>query len=117
MTQRDRWARRPCVLRYYEYKDKIVDAIPWEHDDKSVKIRTVKSTFFFKPPKSWSRKKMREILADGLHRQKPDIDNLLKGVLDSLVADDSSVCCIKADKLWSEVPRTVIQVEYEIDEK
>ena len=34
------------------------------------------------------------------HRQKPDIDNLIKALLDALYADDSHVWKITAEKRW-----------------
>ena len=36
------------------------------------------------------------------HQQRPDIDNLVKAVLDALCEDDSFVWNIEACKLWSD---------------
>lgn len=37
------------------------------------------------------------------HTQKPDIDNLVKGVLDSFFEDDSNVHEVNAKKIWANV--------------
>ena len=37
-----------------------------------------------------------------MKNQKPDIDNLIKSVLDSLAEDDSYVYSVNAKKYWSE---------------
>jgi len=37
------------------------------------------------------------------HQQKPDIDNLVKSLLDAVLDDDSSVYEIRAVKFWGEV--------------
>ena len=58
--------------------------------------------FFFEIPNSWSKKKKE---AAGWHTSKPDIDNLIKGVLDGLngvaYADDMQVVNIAARKQYT----------------
>lgn len=58
--------------------------------------------FFFEIPKSWGKKKKE---AAGWHTSKPDIDNLIKGVLDGLngvaYADDMQVVNISARKQYT----------------
>ena len=67
-------------------------------------------------PKSVSKKKKQEML-DGLIRptKKPDIDNILKSVCDSLnkVAfyDDTQIISIKVEKLYAETPRLEISIQ------
>ena len=52
------------------------------------------------------------------HTKKPDIDNLLKFIMDSLGGrgiywkDDAQVYSIIVQKLYSDKPRTVIQINY-----
>jgi Holliday junction resolvase RusA-like endonuclease len=65
--------------------------------------------FGFAPPKSWSKKRVAQMLGVP-HRQKPDIDNLVKGVLDALFVDDSGVHRISATKLWAAEPHVSITV-------
>lgn len=38
------------------------------------------------------------------HKQKPDIDNLIKTFLDALLEDDSRVSSIAATKVWAANP-------------
>lgn len=57
-------------------------------------------TFFMPMAKSWSKKKKKEM--DGMpHQQKPDLDNLCKGVMDCLWEEDSHIHQIHAEKVWS----------------
>lgn len=66
-------------------------------------------------PESWSGKKQRMAESGEIKpAKKPDIDNLLKAILDScnsiIYADDAQVCEIIARKLYSRTPRLVIEV-------
>ena len=36
------------------------------------------------------------------HQQRPDIDNLLKGLMDALLEEDSHIHTVYARKIWSE---------------
>lgn len=36
------------------------------------------------------------------HQQKPDIDNLVKSVLDALLIEDKNVYRVLAEKYWAE---------------
>lgn len=66
--------------------------------------------FQFKKPKSWTKKKK---AAAYWHTQKPDNDNLLKGIKDALngiaYKDDAQVCDVTALKIWGE--RDMIMIE------
>lgn len=49
--------------------------------------------------KSWSKKKKAEM--DGEYcRQKPDLDNLCKAILDAAYKEDSIVADIRLTKVW-----------------
>ena len=52
---------------------------------------------------------------DDNHKQKPDLDNLCKAVLDALNgicwADDSQVCQIRASKAWRTEGQTIVLVD------
>lgn len=65
----------------------------------------IKCTFFFEPPKSWSKKRRTEAADLAPYDQKPDGDNLLKIVKDALngVAydDDKRICSETATKQYS----------------
>lgn len=103
MTRSDKWrglrgsklARRPIVQRYFTYRDTIQKAVG---DMPTVPCEIV-FRFVFRMPDSWSSKKCGEMLGKP-HRQRPDVDNLVKAVLDSLFAEDGSVAKITASKVW-----------------
>lgn len=65
-----------------------------------IKIRV---DFYFKTPKSWSKKKAENAF---YHSSKPDLDNLVKSVLDAfngiVFKDDAQVVEIIARKFWSD---------------
>jgi Holliday junction resolvase RusA-like endonuclease len=66
-----------------------------------MKIKNGNTVFFGIPmPKSWSRKKKFRY-AGTPHQQKPDIDNLLKALLDALYSDDSHIWTIRIEKTWA----------------
>ena len=68
-------------------------------------------TFFIPVPKSWSKKKKK--LHHGVfHQSKPDIDNLMKAFLDSLVAEDKFISNITMTKRWVNYPIGWIECEY-----
>lgn len=97
MTQRDRWKQRPCVVRYRHYCDKL--RATCEHEGWTLPD-SVAMTFVIAMPASWSKKKRLAMQAEH-HSGKPDIDNLIKGVLDALRPDDDSgVWRVSAVKRW-----------------
>ena len=64
--------------------------------------------FFFLVPKSWTKKKRREVLEDmeGAHTSTPDLDNLAKLCKDALQGvifkNDSAVACMVCEKRYNE---------------
>lgn len=101
MTQRDKWMKRPSVLKYHAFKDhcRLLNVTLPEDGYKVI--------FKIPMPKSWSKKKRAEMIAQP-HRQKPDLDNLVKALNDSVHQDDSHVWNIHAMKEWSEIPMMII---------
>ena len=96
MTRADRWKKRPCVLKYWDYKVDLQNKL--KTCDIEI-IDVIKVVFCVPMPKSWSKKKMAEM--DGKpHQQRPDVDNLMKGLMDSLFQEDSHVHTIHAKKIW-----------------
>ena len=98
MTKRDKWLKRPCVVRYYAFKAHVlallagvdlsdVDGVSWD--------------VFFSIPKSWSKKK-KETMRGQPHQQKPDRDNIDKAILDALLKDDSVVWRGELYKYWDD---------------
>lgn len=95
MTQRDRWAKRPPVLRYFAFCDEV--------KAQGVKLENCGEHIVFKVPmpKSWSNKKKAEMEGKP-HQQRPDIDNYLKSLLDAVFDDDATVWDVRATKVWAE---------------
>lgn len=95
MTRRDKWAERTCVMSYRAYKDAIA------YQRKGFQLADEFTVCFKLPmPKSWSKKKQRDMEGKP-HQQKPDIDNLLKGLMDALMKNDETVYQVRAEKYWS----------------
>lgn len=99
MTQSDKWKKRACVLRYFAFRDEI----------KLHKVTYVSGQhviFYMPMPKTWS-KVQRANMAGMPHMQKPDIDNLIKALLDGIYGEDCQIWRISAEKVWS----TIGQIE------
>lgn len=110
MTQRDKWKKRPCVIRYRLYCDKIREAagtIP--ENPLAVHIKA-----FIGMPGSWSKKKKVEMIGMR-HRAKPDWDNIGKAICDALFDEDSCIAVGIAEKFWcmEGQDRTEVRVIYE----
>lgn len=93
MTRSDKWKKRDCVDRYWQFKDEVRQAeitLPESH---------YHVIFILPMPKSWSQKKRLEM--DGRpHQQKPDKDNLEKALLDAIFTDDCRVWDGRVSKFW-----------------
>jgi len=72
----------------------------------------IKIDFFYEIPKSWTKKKKAEAM---WHKSKPDIDNLVKTVLDGLngigFKDDGQVVSIQVRKQYAGFCGTKILIE------
>lgn len=93
MTQRDKWQKRPAVMRYRAFAD--------ECRLRQVMVPECGShiVFTLPMPASWSAKK-KAAMTGQAHRQKPDADNLLKALMDAVLKDDSGVWDCRITKLW-----------------
>lgn len=96
MTRRDQWKARPCVIEYREYCDRLREHVGTVECSGHVSWKAV-----FPLPKSWSKKKKREHAGE-IHQQKPDRDNIDKGILDALFQDDSIVAVGLLEKYWDD---------------
>lgn len=101
MTRRDKWEKRPCVLRYFAFKDECrLKKVELSEDGNKI-------IFVMPMPKSWSLKKKRAM--DGSpHQQKPDADNLLKAIYDAVFDDDAKVWRMYCEKRWGFTGKIVI---------
>ena len=99
MTQRDKWKKRPIVERYHAYCDKIREQV--NGDYLSGGFGQVYVLAYIKMPKSWPKSK-KSCMYGRYHRQKPDADNILKGVIDALFKDDSIIWHASIQKFWED---------------
>ena len=104
MTQRDRWAKRQIVKDYFAFRDTVKQEIEkllalQNNDDKNKSWEELDIVFFIPMPKSWSKKKRSE-MAGTPHKQRPDLDNYIKGLLDALLEEDCKVWRVSARKIW-----------------
>lgn len=94
MTQSDRWNTRKCVMDYWMFKDEVRLAMGNREFPHPVHI-----VFVLPMPKHWSKKE--KCRKDGhLHQQRPDWDNLAKGLTDALFEEDSHLCDVRVTKIW-----------------
>ena len=103
MTRSDSWRARPAVLRYRQWCDMVrAEVGSWTLPE------AFRATFWMPMPASWSFRRREQTL--GLpHQQRPDLDNLIKALMDALLVEDSAVWSIGAEKRWSTEGR--IEVE------
>lgn len=97
MTQRDKWAHRTAVMKYWRYKDAMAG---YKYLLTSEFLMSHKVTFCLPMPSSWSDKKKKE-MEGKLHFVKPDLDNLLKGLWDAVLKKDQKQAKSSEEKIWS----------------
>lgn len=90
----DRWKQRPSVLRYRAFRDHVKLL--------NIDVRVGSAITFYMPmSKSWSKKKKAK--HDGQpHMSKPDLDNLIKALLDAVYKEDSQIWKLgQTKKIWA----------------
>ena len=109
---------RYAILNALSNEDRLVIADYMENAHMGLKI-ALKLTFVFAFPKSYSKKKRARLL-DQAHTIKPDLDNLVKNVLDRgngiLWVDDKYIYQISALKKWGNTDKIELEIEYERNE-
>lgn len=96
-TQSDKWRKRPCVVRFRQYADTL-RASCLARNPRPLSVSII---CYFPMPASWSKNKKTEA-ANTPHRQKPDLDNVLKGVMDSLWENDECIAFGSCRKFWDD---------------
>ena len=125
--KRPRIARGPNSSWCYDSQKELKDGSQWQlrsqFREPPLTVPVSIDLIFFMPiPKSTSAFKKRQ-MQNGIiaHTKKPDIDNLQKFILDCMnklvFEDDSQVCEIRAKKIYSSKPATLIRVIPLTDEK
>ncbi len=109
MTKSDTWKldinhpdpkkrQRVAVNKYFKYK-RLLQAEA-ERVGLVLPEGNFRMIFYMSMPNSWSKKKKEE-MAGNPHQQKSDIDNIIKGIFDSLLIEDKGVYDCRATKLWA----------------
>lgn len=102
MTQSDKWNRRDVVIAYRAWADlaRIAAGRLVAHVAGG-RPGCVKAIAYFEMPSSWSEAK-RKAHAGQPHRVKPDVDNVLKALMDALIANDQVVHTVTVLKRWDD---------------
>lgn len=107
MTQQDKWMKRPCVMRYRDWSNRV-KAAAGEVDPAAYRVEF----YAYMPiPPSISKRK-RATMSGTLHRLRGDVDNIGKGLLDSLFKNDGQIAILHGEKYWEDErgPRTEITI-------
>ena len=97
-TRRDRWRQRPCVMEYRHWADRLREVVGTLPEGPPVRVDI---TAHFAIPPSWSAAR-KAAAAGKAHQHKPDLDNIVKAVLDALWPDgDQAIAWVVARKLWA----------------
>ena len=91
--------------RYYAYKKTLK---MFCKVNSFVLSEKVKITFYMQIPKSITKKEKAKRLGNP-HTQRPDLDNLVKGVWDALAEEDGYIHTLQCSKLWSKTGKIVIE--------
>lgn len=125
--QRPRFARKGNIVSTYDNQAKLKEGYKWQirsqFREEPLTIPIALDLVFFMPiPKSTLGIKKRQ-MANGViaHQKKPDLDNMIKFYLDCMnkvtFADDSQICEIRAKKIYSNNPGTLVRIIPLTDEK
>ncbi|OHR53642.1 RusA family crossover junction endodeoxyribonuclease [Staphylococcus sp. HMSC061G12] len=113
-ANRGKYVQTYMPATYTAHKDFIQKQMPKLMLENSV-IVTLK--FIFTPPKSWSKKK-RLAMVGKYKRTKPDVDNLMKTVLDAgnkhLWKDDGQIVDVRTLKQYGNEAKIIMELE-EVD--
>lgn len=107
MTQRDKWLKPPRkpVALYWSFKDVL------KAESAKINFSMPESDYhifcIIQMPNSWSDKKKNQ-MNNAPHQQKPDKDNIEKGILDALLDDDSKVWDGRVTKRWGRSGKIII---------
>lgn len=93
MTRRDKWKKRPCVMRYRRFKDQC-------RAHRVELPQPCKVVFHLPMPNSWPVS-MKASFDGQPHGAKLDLDNLLKGLFDAVCKDDQHLWSVRAEKRWA----------------
>jgi Holliday junction resolvase RusA-like endonuclease len=104
-SRKDSWNPRPCVLRYRKFKDDLREEVA-KLGLRPDELLPECPWLVFRMPvsPSWSQKKKNAAIRQQ-HQLKPDVDNLVKAILDGLYDRDTTqgdqhIADLRATKVW-----------------
>ncbi|NRD80308.1 RusA family crossover junction endodeoxyribonuclease [Bacillus sp. BRMEA1] len=101
------------AMRYRTYKQHIALLVKQHIKSPTNSPILADITFYMPMPSSWSGKK-KERMNGAIHRSKPDIDNMVKGLFDSfnkiVWKDDNQVCEVHSKKVYSFNPGIGVEI-------
>lgn len=101
MVRSDAWKKRPAVMRYWAFKDKVREL--------GIELQSpCKITFYLPMPPSWSKRKKADFCGKP-HMNKPDLDNMVKAIFDSVFSEDAHMWSFAAEKYWAETPSITVE--------
>lgn len=116
MTHSDKYRDppRPPVAKWRDFKAGLMAAALEQGFRPQMEIVSIGFVAMFKMPKSWSKKKKEEMNGK-LHKSKPDLSNLLKGIEDALTDKDETISILLgSSKHWA--PDNMLSVILKIKE-
>lgn len=100
-TRSDKWKKRPCVERYRGWADRARECMFRAMGTVSTTAGRLDVVAYFPLRKGLSDKT--RIAIQGLvHMSKPDADNVLKAVADSLCKNDQMIHTMSIRKRWDD---------------
>ena len=99
--------------KYNDYKSSLSALVKQQRF--TIPEQNVHMIFYIPVPKTWKEYKKNEMHMK-LHQQKPDIDNLVKAVFDSIFIEDKYIADFRATKRWVNQPEGYIEFLIELPE-
>lgn len=105
MVRSDKYKKRPVVMNYWTFKDRITR----QAKEAGFKLgNAYRVTFVMPMPASLSEKKKAEYEGKP-HQVRPDVDNMLKAVNDCLLEEDSAVHYVVCSKKWGREGKIILE--------
>lgn len=110
-STKGRYVHTYMPTNYTKHKKYLQSQMPRLNLENALKIELA---FYFTSPESWSKKKKAQAIGQ-LKVTKPDIDNLIKTVLDAcnghVWKDDNQITEITSSKRYGIEPKIIIRIE------
>lgn len=105
MTRRDVWQKRPVVVRYRQFCDRLRECAGVVPKN----VFGIHVACAIPMPESWSQRR-KDQMCGNLMRQRPDCDNILKGIMDALFTEDSGISICTTVKTWCQTGEAKIEI-------